>query len=444
MIVVASSFCLPLFHRFKLYCLQCTFYLVKVMVDVRGLDPCFAPSRRLSSVRFLTYSGEEIKKISCKHITNPNTFDSLLHPNIGGLYDSTLGPCDKSDLCGTCSLNYVHCPGHMGHLSLPLPVYHPLFFLSLYQLLRSSCWVCHRLLCTPIKAHLLVGQLELLSQGLLSEALALEAAVGCGDADSADRAQEGADNIIESITLCVQSCRENAAEDSVEKRNIRTKNLIDLRRLLVNGFLKYCSSGVKTCPYCTAPVRAVRQENHVRIFLKPLARKNAGSWVAAYKKEMQRKKEAAVMDERDEPNETGEREETGSDHEDESAAAKLAESLKDSRVTAEKCTKQQFVSPLEVQEHIKALWDNQGMLMDAIFGYMRSEMAGGSGRSTADMFFLDVVPVPPSRFRPVSINVHVHEILCVCAYLQKQECMNSLLKNRVCVFANVTFTVVAI
>ena len=381
------------------------------MVDVRGLDPRFAPSRRLSSVRFLTYSGEEIKKISCKRITNPNTFDSLLHPNIGGLYDSALGPCDKSDLCGTCSLNYVHCPGHMGHLPLPLPVYHPLFFLSLYQLLRSSCWVCHHLLCTPIKAHLLVGQLELLSHGLLSEALTLEAAVGCSDADSADRAQEGADNIIESITLRVQSCRENATEDSVEKHSMKTKNLIDLRRLLVNGFLKYCSSGVKTCPYCTAPVRAVRQENNVRIFLKPLARKNAGSWVAAYKKEMQRKKEASEAAEtngQDEPEITGEEEESGSDREDEGTAAKLAESLKDSRVTAEKCTKQQFVSPLEVQEHIKALWDNQGTLMDSIFGYMRSEVtgwSGSSGRSTADMFFLDVVPVPPSRFRPVSANV---------------------------------------
>ena len=146
----------------------------------------------------------------------------------------------------------------------------------------------------------------------------------------------------------------------------------------------------------------------MRIFLKPLARKNAGSWVAAYKKEMQRKKEASESVETEkehEPDKIIEQEDTGSDHEDESAAAKLAESLKDSRVTSEKCTKQQFVSPLEVQEHIKALWDNQGMLMDAIFGCMRSEVTGGSGtsgRSTADMFFLDVVPVPPSRFRPVS------------------------------------------
>ena len=400
---------IQIIHWHIMYCLiisfqafHCQLLSLQRMVDVRGLDPRFAPSRRLSSVRFLTYTGDEIKKISCKRITNPNTFDSLLHPNIGGLYDSALGPCDKNDLCGTCSLNYVHCPGHMGHLPLPLPVYHPLFFLSLYQLLRSSCWICHRLLCTPVKAHLLIGQLELLGHGLLSEALALEVAVGCNNAESADKAQGGADNIIQAISLHVQSCKERA-ESGTEKVSMKTKNLVDFRRLLVNEFLKYCSTGVKTCPYCSAPVRAVRQENHVRIFLKPLARKNAGSWVAAYKKEMRRQKE--VMETRESGEETGEPGGSSSDHEEEDTATKLAESLKDSRVTSEKCTKQQFVSPLEVQEHIKALWDNQDLLMNAIFGYVKAEVVGGcgsGGRSTANMFFLNVVPVPPSRFRPVS------------------------------------------
>ena len=371
------------------------------MVDVRGLDPRFAPSRRLSSVRFLTFSGEEIKKISCKKITNPNTFDSLLHPNMGGLYDSALGPCGKNDLCGTCSLNYVHCPGHMGHLPLPLPVYHPVFFLSLYQLLRCSCWICHHLLCTPVKAHLLVGQLKLLSRGLLSEALALESAVGCSDADS-DKAADGADNVIEFINCRVQSYTDHIADNADKQQSIKTKNMVDLRRLLVNGFLKLCSTGVKTCTHCSAPVRPVRHENSVRIFLKPLPRKNAGSWAAAYKKEMQRKTEVSEASERTEFDESD------PDCEEESAAAKLAESLNDSRITSEKCTKQQFVSPLEVQEHVKALWQNQGMLMDAIFGYMRPEVTGESGtsrRSTADMFFLDVVPVPPSRFRPVRQNM---------------------------------------
>lgn len=398
------------------------------MVDVRGLDPRFAPSRRLSSVQFLTYSGEEIKKMSCKKITNPNTFDSLLHPNIGGLYDSALGPCDKSDLCGTCSLNYVHCPGHMGHLPLPLPVYHPLFFLSLYQLLRSSCWICHHLLCAPVKAHLLIGQLELLAQGLLSEAHTLESAMGCSDADSEDRALEGADNIIQAISQHVQNCKERIEGDT-EPQHAKSKNLVDFRRRLVNDFLKYCSTGIKTCPYCSTPVRTIRQENHVRLFLKPLSRKNAGSWVAAYKKEVCRQKEAMESADTEQVKEV---ENSNSDNQEENVATKLAESLKESRVTADKCTKQQFVSPLEVQEHMRVLWDNHGPLMDAILGHVRVEVGGGhgsGGRSMADMFFLDVVPVPPSRFRPVSsifqtcIDSTVH---CAYAVLAEIVCVSSI------------------
>ena len=398
------------------------------MVDVRGLDPRFAPSRRLSSVQFLTYSGEEIKKMSCKKITNPNTFDSLLHPNIGGLYDSALGPCNKSDLCGTCSLNYVHCPGHMGHLPLPLPVYHPLFFLSLYQLLRSSCWICHHLLCTPVKAHLLIGQLELLAQGLLSEAHALEGAVGCSDADSEDRALEGADNIIQAISQRVRNCKERI-EGGTGTQSAKTKNLVDFRRHLVNDFLKHCSTGVKTCPYCSAPVRAIRQENHVRLFLKPLSRKNAGSWAAAYKKEVSKQKEAMEGADTEQAKEV---ENSNSDNKE--VATKLAESLKESRVTVDKCTKQQFVSPLEVQEHMKSLWDNQGPLMDAIFGHVRVEVGGGhrnGGRSLADMFFLDVVPVPPSRFRPVSsillCRTCIDCTLCICRTCRDSRCSQHML-----------------
>ena len=30
--------------------------------------------------------------------------------------------------CTTCKLSAVHCPGHFGHIELPLPVYNPLIF----------------------------------------------------------------------------------------------------------------------------------------------------------------------------------------------------------------------------------------------------------------------------------------------------------------------------
>lgn len=45
----------------------------------------------IGSVEFGFLSSEDTKALSVKRITNPTTFDSLLHPVPGGLYDPALG-----------------------------------------------------------------------------------------------------------------------------------------------------------------------------------------------------------------------------------------------------------------------------------------------------------------------------------------------------------------
>ena len=44
---------------------------------------------------FGIFSAEEIKKLSVKEITNPQSFDALLHPTHGGLYDPALGKSSR-------------------------------------------------------------------------------------------------------------------------------------------------------------------------------------------------------------------------------------------------------------------------------------------------------------------------------------------------------------
>lgn len=70
-------------------------------------------------------------------------------------------------------------------------------------------------------------------------------------------------------------------------------------------------------------------------------------------------------------------------------------------VSVDRCTKQSYVSPLEVREHVRGMWDNQRALMNALFGGKKNVSDDSDKFNPADMFFLDVVPVPPSRFRPV-------------------------------------------
>lgn len=57
----------------------------------------------IAAVRFGFLTSEDVLKLSVKQITNSTTFDDLLHPNPGGLYDLALGafadnPCVASDL----------------------------------------------------------------------------------------------------------------------------------------------------------------------------------------------------------------------------------------------------------------------------------------------------------------------------------------------------------
>ena len=46
--------------------------------------------------------------------------------------------------CATCRLTSFNCPGHFGHISLPNPVFQPLFFTQAYALVRQCCMYCHR------------------------------------------------------------------------------------------------------------------------------------------------------------------------------------------------------------------------------------------------------------------------------------------------------------
>ena len=52
----------------------------------------------VSSVSFAFLSTEDIRRISVKQILNPVLLDDLNRPNVGGLYDPALGPCDRHDM----------------------------------------------------------------------------------------------------------------------------------------------------------------------------------------------------------------------------------------------------------------------------------------------------------------------------------------------------------
>ena len=61
--------------------------------------------------------------------------------------------------CETCNLSYFACPGHYGHIDLPVPVYQPLFMSQMFHVFRGVCLFCHHfkmpeMLVCPYLLHL--------------------------------------------------------------------------------------------------------------------------------------------------------------------------------------------------------------------------------------------------------------------------------------------------
>ncbi|KAG5052248.1 hypothetical protein JHK87_004446 [Glycine soja] len=64
-------------------------------------------------------------------------------PVPGGLYDAAMGPLDDKSLCKSCGQTTKHCPDHFGHIELVSPVYNPLTFNILSNILQRTCFSCH-------------------------------------------------------------------------------------------------------------------------------------------------------------------------------------------------------------------------------------------------------------------------------------------------------------
>lgn len=112
------------------------------------------PTHRFpKKVSFNLQTPEQVRALSVKAVTNPVIFDALGHPVRGGLYDPALGPVDKDGRCGTCGLGSFQCPGHFGHIDLPVPVYNPMTFGQLFSVLRNTCLYCHRFRIGRVKVN---------------------------------------------------------------------------------------------------------------------------------------------------------------------------------------------------------------------------------------------------------------------------------------------------
>jgi len=132
----------------------------------------------VTGAAWVQLSADEVRRLSVKQLTNPQSLDGLGRPLPGGLYDAALGPTDASTGCASCGLSFFECPGHCGHIELAVPLYNPSLFPLLLKMLQLKCFACHRLRTAARATRALAVKLMLLDLGRYAEALGLDAALG--------------------------------------------------------------------------------------------------------------------------------------------------------------------------------------------------------------------------------------------------------------------------
>lgn len=209
------------------------------------------------SVQFLMFNDEDIKKLSVIKITNTTSFDAMGNPTKGGLYDPALGPIrERNDFCTTCSNSLLNCPGHFGHIELPLVVVNPLFIKNIYTLFRITCLKCFKIQMDDRMKFILKLQLELLDAGHVTAALDLENFIGDVKDYKSETSPEKPNKIIRKYQKLLKK------EDPICEM-FQNKNTDKLRTKIISNFFKAINIS-KTCLYCRSKlIKVTTSENKI-------------------------------------------------------------------------------------------------------------------------------------------------------------------------------------
>jgi DNA-directed RNA polymerase subunit A' len=100
----------------------------------------------IDEIHFGVFSPQDVRKISVVEIQTPDTYDEDGAPITAGLMDGRLGTLEPRQRCKTCGNTAIRCPGHFGHIELAVPIIHIEFTKITFDLLKSTCRNCGRIL----------------------------------------------------------------------------------------------------------------------------------------------------------------------------------------------------------------------------------------------------------------------------------------------------------
>ncbi|RMJ08130.1 hypothetical protein BHE90_016411 [Fusarium euwallaceae] len=368
----------------------------------------------VESVEFTFLSPKEIRSISVKRIENDSTFDNLLNPVPGGLYDPALGSWGDAP-CTTCNLNQSTCPGHAGHIQLPVPVYHPVFMDQAYRLLKAACVYCKGFRLPQKELHKYMCKLKLLQHGLIQEAHIVGAigendlAIELGDFSGleSEAEEEGDSNSIDNVTRArdryVDKCLRGIKVKRGETKRGKHEGASEMRREVIKEFLAEITKR-RICASCGGISPSYRKDRFVKVFERSLsdkektkmAQKNfkqADAMARVHQVTTKQRPDGYSSDEgvADVGSPTREKAQADEDGADQDVDMPDAD-------TAAAAIPQRYISAMEVQARLNELFTKEQELIALL--YNAKPATRSSSKVTPDMFFLTILMVPPNRYRP--------------------------------------------
>ncbi|EGC29348.1 RNA polymerase I, largest subunit [Dictyostelium purpureum] len=327
----------------------------------------------ITGVSFQFYTSDDIRKLSVKQMVEVESFDMLGGPIPGGLHDPALGPTGPSERCSTCSLDFIECPGHFGHIELAIPCYNPVCFQTIFKLLKNKCFNCHHFKHGSKVINQFTEELNLLLRGNVVAAKNLrEANVllrGYDEKKDKDTKRESKLNgkknkeEEESDEEDEQDKFKNGVFSASEISGDKVTHFEDIRREIFREFFATFSGYATPCNNCGTFSPRLRNgdASKSKLFVMPLYEK--------YKKKNSETSKPTNFSSVENQSEHG-----------------------------------TWFAPWEVLDHLKKLFNEEKEILDLLLGHL-VPVSGSKGReftkvSNVDSLFMRVFPVTPSRYRP--------------------------------------------
>jgi DNA-directed RNA polymerase I subunit RPA1 len=345
------------------------------MADVR---PDEAASEEVNSIHFSFYNDDEIKRISVKQITKSDRVDAKNCPVPGGLLDPAMGPTNDTDTCKSCGQQSIRCPGHFGHIELAKPLFNPLLFMSLKNLLQVTCFHCHKFRLNKEQADRYTNELELLVRGDIAHAKNLE------DLGGKVLSKEDDETEATSGDKSARSERENKTWTSIQ-----LKEALSIFSKLMKKRQKKCAHCEKKNPIIKNPIYGWLIKDTTSSSVRANAIANA-----------KLSGDGHVNDSR----ETGV---SGLDEELTSPGTLSRRSTNETRRISDDTIKEMVASSgkkhlltTEVESILKDLWKKEARFCMLLCDFQQNTLSVSEKRRGYEMFFLKNLLVAPNRFRP--------------------------------------------